>query len=217
MFCQVTIRGLNCFNPTQARKALMSIFDCFGHEFANRDRNGQLLESTCPFRFANGADGSAQVFAVGAWVGTLLGKIPQMASEFAEKRGEPMDFKVITDQMSYEYSPYLRKFEIRSLVVSNHRSFFEDAAERKLQAEKVISEGLAQQIDFLDLDPLPVNFIVGDFEESGVSSVPAGEKKLRQVVSGTFRMNIRLIGPWFVGPMVSKGCGRIFRFRGEGR
>lgn len=195
----------------------MSLFPCLGPEFSNRDQNRNLLPSTSPFRYSHLSDGSAQIIAVGEWVGTLLGKIPVMAAEFQEKRGKPMEYRVVTDQMGFEYSPYLRKFEVRSLVLSNHQQFFQGIPERKERAEKVIAEGLAQQVDFLNLEPLPINFVIGDFEEAHTTSVPAGEKKLRQVVSGTFRMNIRLIGPWFVGPMVSKGCGRIFPMRGEGR
>lgn len=211
MFASVIFENLRARTPSEGRKAFLSICSSAGPEFANRDSKGGNLQESSLIRFGFGPQNAVRLIGVRPeGVSLVMQILPKFIEEFERRKGEKLQFNVRSGPISWQKLPYLANYCVSSLIISNHLKLIENQEEREKLALKALEKGLRSYTDYLDLPELPADFVVGDFEEESFSQVEAG-RIYRTGVSGTFRMNLSLSGPWMIGAMASKGCGHVRR------
>lgn len=192
----------------------------------NRGDDGRELNGQCPFTLV-ALPGGVGIFAVGPACGVLLGELLSITKKFsADYPGGSV--RMETGNVIAEQRPWLLAYEVRDLVVQTRGGVNSDLFVRwraqpasvdfNQVVKGVLEKHIAARAAIAGLE-LPADAMFGDFEFSPEPRPVYAGAKARPVLSvgGTFRTNVFLGGPWYVGPLASKGCGRLRLRRQAGK
>jgi len=194
----------------------------------NRQQNGETLNHLPGVRFGGGK-GIGRIDAVGDEAVDLLGAIGHRLTRMLGKdKGRVLREQRYSGEVTAERNERgrLHRYHCRRLYIAKSdgggRSKRAQAARKRLvekpddtaaivaMLEQRIRTGLERQAMTFDID-LPMDYLIGEITVAGVGPAPYAGKGTLGVVAKhvSFRSDLKLVGPWHVGYLQSRGYGAI--------
>jgi hypothetical protein len=224
MFAELRFRheSMKVKSPTEARGWASTKLTSLPRIFFNRDARGGQIFAASPFTIRPDR-GGVSIEAVGRDAAMHLLKIAGgVQAEFlsAVPGGESL---LRTGHYSLSTRPFLMSWAVHDLIIQKSHARSSLLEQWKANpnydftetAAKVFKDKLAERCSLTGIE-MPDDAIFGDFRAKVVRPVLAGGAP-KFTVALEFRSNVFFEGPWYIGKLANKSCGRVVAHREAAR
>lgn len=182
--------------------------------FFHHQEGGKPINGVTPFRWGTSSEGRGRIYAIGAAASHLTMTHWQ---DFLITGAAPLLKPGIC---AMTIAPRLHRWKVQQMIFDGgkmrglHKKLLADQvtrAEIDKHAEGVLHKGIATQLKMLGQDA-PDDLMIGDVSvEIDMSRAIDLHGRYVYAAPVSFRTNADFVGPWHVGPLISRGFGRLSR------
>ena len=217
-------------SPDRFRKKVTSLAKKYNRPLPpglfNFDDHGKSLNQLAAIRFGAGR-GHGRIDAIGAEATALLDTVaPQITAMFKEDQEGPITERQYRGEVTAEQVDSLRRYQVRRIVLAKppggsrskkaeqQRQWLERNPNDKSGLAAIIKakiqDGLVAQATAFGI-ALPDDFLLGTIGVDSIGTIPFMGRERRGIVAKktTFQSNLKLVGPWHVGYLQTRGYGLI--------